>query len=77
MSKAQGPDNSGKLFDNIKRKRKIKNDGELAVLIGEHASVVSEIRNGKREINDKLLVRICENAGLTLKAAKLQIAARD
>lgn len=77
MSKAQGPDNSGKLFDNIKRKRKIKNDGELAVLIGEHASVVSEIRNGKREINDRLLIRICDAANITLKAARAQIDERD
>lgn len=77
MSKSQGPDNSGKLFDNIKRKYRVTTDTALADIIDEHVSAVSAIRNGKREISDKLLVRICENTGITLKSARAQIAARD
>jgi plasmid maintenance system antidote protein VapI len=74
MHETSALDNSGTLFDNIKRKKKIGRDGELAELIGEHASVVSEIRHGRRAINDKLLVRICERTGITLKSARAQIA---
>lgn len=77
MTSALGRDNSGKLFDNIKLKKKLASEGELAALIGEHRSVVSEIRHGRREISDALLVRICTATGLTLKAAQAQIADRE
>lgn len=76
MKKSQGPDNSGTLFDNIKRKYRVTTDTELAEIIDEHVSAISAIRNGKREISDKLLVRICENTNITLKSARAQIAAR-
>lgn len=75
MTKHVGPDNSGKLFDNIKTKRKIMRDFHLAAYLDEHPSVVSEIRHGKRLINDKLLVRICEKTGISLKSARAQIDA--
>lgn len=69
-------DNSGVLFDKIKEKKKFKRDCELADFLGEHNSVISEIRNGKRLVNDLLLVRICEKTGMSLKSARSQIAER-
>lgn len=77
MTNAKGPDNSGKLFDNIKRRKKLSKEIELAQMIGEHPSVVSEIRHGKRVINDMLLMRICERVGISIKSARSQIADRD
>lgn len=77
MATARGPDNSGKLFDNIKKRKKLSNDGALAEFIEAHRSEVSEIRHGKREISDVLLVRICDKAKLSLAAARAQIADRD
>lgn len=76
MTKKSGPDNSGALFDSIKRKHKFKRDLQLAQLIGEYPSVISAIRNGKREISDTLLVRICGRTGMSLKTAKAKIADR-
>lgn len=74
MRKEVGRDNSGMLFNNIMKKRKLKRDLHLANYLGEHASVISEIRNGKRALNDLLLVRICEKTGISLKSAREQIA---
>lgn len=76
MPRIYDADNSGTLFDHIKTKRKFKRDGELAEFLGEHRSIISEIRHGKRLVNSELLVRICEKAGISLKAAKAMIEAK-
>jgi transcriptional regulator with XRE-family HTH domain len=74
MTRTYDADNSGALFDHIKTKKKLKRDGDLAELLGEHRSVISEIRHGKRQVNSDLLVRICDRTGMSLKSAKAMIA---
>lgn len=69
MTKTQIKDNSGGLFDYLRTRYKKQTDSELAVFIGTPASVVSEIRHGKRLVNDHLLVRICLASNLSLKKA--------
>ena len=77
MPKEYPNDKSGGLFDYLKVKFKFKRDCELAELFETTVSVVSEIRHGRREVNDSLLVRICTNAGISLKKAQTLIAYRD
>lgn len=77
MGKESTGGNSGKLFDNIRRKYKLGNDGELADFIAAHRSEISEIRHNKREISDQLLVRICRCTGMTMKSALAQIEDRS
>ena len=73
MTKYNGPDNSGTLFDNIMTKKKMVRDGELAELLGQKPSAISMIRRGQRTISDTLLVKICETTGISLKSARAQI----
>lgn len=67
-------DKSGELFNNIMRRHKFKRDAELARFIETPPYYVCEVRNGKREIGDKVLLRICELAGISVKNARAQIA---
>ena len=77
MAKEYPNDRSGGLFDYLKVKLRCRTDGELAEMIGTKNSVVSEIRHAKREMNDVLLVRICNVAGISLKKAQALIAYKD
>lgn len=76
MPKAVQDDKSGGLFDYLKVKYKLSNEGKLADFIETLPSVVSEIRHGKREVNEVLLVRICNKTGMSLKKAQVLIAHR-
>lgn len=67
-------DKSGMLFNWIKDRYKLRNDGELATFIKTQRSIVSEVRHGKRAVNDVMLVRICDVTKLTLKKARALIA---
>lgn len=75
MSRTYGADNSGTLFDHIKQKKKFKLEGELAIFLDEHPSVISEIRNGRRVVNDTLLIKICEKMNMSVKYAKAHLSA--
>jgi transcriptional regulator with XRE-family HTH domain len=77
MAKEYPKDNSGGLFDYLKIKLRCRTDGELAGEIGTKNSVVSEIRHGKREVNDALLIRICNVSGISLKKAQALIAHKE
>lgn len=77
MRKQYGPDNSGKLFDSIMKKNRIKRDYMLAEYLDETPSTISQIRTGRREISAQMLVRICGKTGMTLKAAQAKIAERE
>lgn len=68
-------DKSGALFNNIMRRFKLARDVDLARFIETPTYYVCEVRNGKREIGDKVLLRICERTGLSVKTARAQIAA--
>lgn len=70
MHKDEQVDNSGKLFDYLRAKFKLNSEGELAIFCNTQPSVISEIRHGKRVVNDILLVRICTKTGMTLKKAQ-------
>ncbi len=74
MPSEKPKDNSGALFDNIMRKKELTRDSHLALFLDTPRSVISEIRGGRRHVSPGLLVKICEKTGLTLKAAKAQIA---
>lgn len=76
MATMKRTDNSGTLFNNIMAKHKLKRDADLAKFTGMTKCYISEVRHGKREVGDQVLVRICEKAGITLKSAKAQIAER-
>lgn len=69
-------DNSGALFNNIMAKHKLKRDADLAEFTGMTKSYISEVRHGKREVGDQVLVRICDRTGMSLKSVKAQIAER-
>lgn len=77
MAKEYPNDRSGGLFDYLKVKLRCHTDGDLAEKIGTKNSVVSEIRNDKRDVNDALLIRICNVSGITLKKAQALIAYKD
>ena len=77
MPKEYPNDKSGGLFDYLKVKMKLHRDRELAEIFDTTVSVISEIRNGNREVNDSLLVRICTNTGISLKKAQTLIAYKD
>lgn len=77
MTKTKIEDASGGLFDYLRTRYKISTDSQLAEFIGTTSSVVSEIRHGKRVVNDQLLVRICLASNLSLKKAMALIAHRD
>ena len=74
MTKTKIEDNSGGLFDYLRTRYKMPTDSQLAEFIGTTSSVVSEIRHGKRVVNDQLLVRICLASNLSLKKALALIA---
>lgn len=77
MHKREVEDKSGGLFDYLKVKFNVYNDGELAKKIETAPTVVSEIRNGKREVNEVMLVRICNITGMSLKKVQTLIAYRE
>lgn len=77
MKKEYPNDRSGGLFDYLKVKLKCRTEGELAEKIGTKNSVVSEIRNDKRYVNDALLIRICNVSGISLKKAQALIEHKD
>lgn len=74
MAKVELLDKSGALFDYIIEKYRLKHDGELAEKIQTQRSIISEIRNGKRHINEVMLVRICDITGMSLKKVRQLIA---
>lgn len=76
MQKEYPKDKSGGLFDYLKIKLKCRTEGDLALKIETKQSVVSEIRHGKREVNDALLIRICNVANISLNKAQTLIAYR-
>lgn len=76
MQKDYPKDNSGGLFDYLKIKLKCRTDGDLAEKIETKQSIISEIRHGKRDVNEVMLVRICGVANITLKKAQALIAYR-
>lgn len=77
MTKTEIEDRSGGLFDYLRTRYKLPTDSQLAEFIGTTSSVVSEIRHGKRFVNDHLLVRICLASNLSLKKAMALIAHRS
>lgn len=77
MQKNYPDDKSGGLFDYLKIKLKCRTDGDLAEKIETKRSVISEIRHGKRMVNDVMLVRICTIANIPLKKAKTLIEYRQ
>lgn len=74
MAKEDIGGNAGGLFLYLKTRYKLKNDGELAEKIETARSVISEIRKCKREVNEVMLVRICNITGMSLKKAQALIA---
>lgn len=69
--------NAGGLFLYLKTKYRLNTDGDLADFTETARSVISEIRKGKREINEVMLVRICNKTGISLKKAQALIAHRN
>ena len=76
MTNPRNNDLSGALFNNLMRRFDLARDIDLAVFIGTPAYYVPEVRNGKRVIGDRVLLRICEKTGMTVKAARAKIAER-
>lgn len=76
MTNPRTNDKSGSLFNDIMTRYKLRNDAALAEHLQINKAYLSQIRNGKREIGDTVLVRICEKTGLSIKTAKAKIAER-
>ena len=76
MAQEAKQDNSGGLFDYLRTKHKLNNDKKLGELLDTSPAVISQIRNGEREIREVLLVRICLRTNMTLKKVQTLIAYR-
>lgn len=74
MAKELKGGNAGALFEYIKEKHRLKNDDDLARFIQTQRSIISEIRNENRVVNEVMLVRICDITGMTLKKVRQLIA---
>lgn len=58
------PMTSIEFLDAVKEKRGIKNDNKLALFLEADQSRISQIRNGKRRLDDSLAKRVAEALGL-------------
>ena len=54
------------LFDNIKVNLELGSDYQLAHWMGEPRGCIAQYRNGKRVMNDWLLLKICEYGGFSI-----------
>lgn len=74
MAKVLKGGNAGALFEYIKEKYRLKDEAELAEFIQTQRSIISEIRNENRVVNEVMLVRICDITGMSLKKVRQLIA---
>jgi DNA-binding transcriptional regulator YdaS (Cro superfamily) len=69
------PDESGLLFNVLRRELRMGTDAELARHLGAHPTEVSRIRHGRSQVGPKLILSIHEKTGKPVKKIRELIAA--
>lgn len=60
-------DNSGRLFDALIERQKLKNDAGLARWLDVRPPVISKIRHGKLDVGPSYILAIHEKCGMPVK----------
>jgi len=76
VTKDHPDDNSGKLFDHLRKTFKLPTDRAMADHFGLNRATVSRVRSGKAELSDSSLYRISSGSGLTPEQMRKMIGSK-
>jgi transcriptional regulator with XRE-family HTH domain len=58
------------LLDTVRKKKRLKTDLQLALLIGVEPSVISRIRSGRMPVSPYVILQLHDATGMDIKAIK-------